>query len=167
MSNNILAVLGTPIKWKSSGGDGTIDMTSKATNAGRLGSRVDLGAFPRAAEFRVFCTGKFVSGLTLYGTLDIYFAGWNDDATPANPDAGVGASDADFNTESRTSNLKYVGSLIVDQTNNPSIFARSFSGVYLPYRYVSPVVFNKTGASHDADPTQFQLWLTPVNPQVQ
>lgn len=174
-TSNIYDVVGTRKVWKSSGGDGVLTFTSVANAAGRLGDRVDLGDLlvantaARATLFRWYVTTKMqATGLTLNNTIDLYFARWNDDTSgaAAQPDGNVGASDAAFATAALLVNLMYVGSVIVDSTAGSTLLQRS-GLIYLPYRYVSPVLWNASGATASATATDTQIWLTPVNPQAQ
>jgi hypothetical protein len=175
MTSNVLFTVGTAKVWKSSGGDGVLTFTSVATAAGRQGDRVDLGAIlaagpaARAAWFRWYVTTKCqATGLAIGNTLDLYFGGWNDDATPAQPDAGgfLGASDAAYSTAAGLNNLKLAGSVIVDSTSGSTVLSKS-GLVFLPYRYVAPVLWNGSGATASATATDTQVWLTPINPQAQ
>lgn len=176
MTNNVFETVGTRKVWKSSGGDGALTMTSLAVGAGRQGDRVDLGdllaanSIARATWYRWYFTGKAqATGLALLNTIDIYHAWWNDDTSgsPAQPDGGVvGASDAAFATQALLNNLHPVGSVIVDSVSGATILARS-GMVYIPVRYLVPVFWNNTNAILSATATDFQYWLTPVNPQVQ
>lgn len=175
MTQNILDTVGTTKKWKSSGGDGVLTFTSVANAAGRLGDRVDLGAIlaggpsARATWFRWYAKSKFqATGLVVNNTLDHYLARWHDDTTPGDPDGGtnVVASDAAFATQNFLKNLKYIGSSIVDSTAGATIFTGS-GLVLIQHRYVSPIWWNATGATASATATDFEFWLTPVNPQNQ
>lgn len=173
-TSDLLYTVGTPKKWKSSGGDAALTFTSVVTAAGRLGGRLDLGdllkASPaaRAGWYRWFVTTKMqASGLAIGNTIDLYWAGWNDDtSTGANPDANVGSADAAYNTAALLNDLKLAGSVIVDSTAGATILAKS-GLVFLPYRYVSPVLWNGSGATASATATDTEVWLTPFNPQSQ
>lgn len=172
-TSNILQTVGAVKKWKNTGADGVFTFTSVANAAGRLGQRVDLGDLlaantaARAGWYRWYLKLQFVSsGLVIGNTADLYFAGWNDDGTPANPDGGVGASDAAFSTAALLNNLKLAGSVIVDSTAGATDFVNS-GLIFIPKRHVSPVVFNNTGAAASATATVHEIWLTPFNPQAQ
>lgn len=173
MTQNIFDTVGTPKIWKSSGGDGVLTFTSVANAAGWLGDRVDLGAilaasFARATWFRWDAKSKFqATGLVVGNTLDHYLSRWNDDVTPGDPDGNVGASSAAFSAGlNGLKNLKYIGSSIVDSTAGATTFTGS-GFVCIPFRYVSPIWWNATGATASATATDFQFRLTPWNPQLQ
>lgn len=172
-TSNLLDTVGSTIKWLSTGGSGVITFSSIANAAGRLGDRVDLGAIlasgpaARATYYRWYVTTQCqASGLALGNTLDLYFAGWNDDTTPANPDGNVGASDAGFSNVAALPNLHPAGSVFVDSTSGATVFASS-GYIWLPYRYVSPVLWNNSGALSSATASVTQIWLTPDNLQSQ
>lgn len=175
MTSNVLITKGSRKTWQSSGGNGVLTFTSVANAAGRQGDRVDLGDLlladnaARASWFVWYVTTKMqAAGLTLGNTIDLYFGGWNDDATPGQPDAGgfLGASDAAFSTQAGLYNLKLAGSVIVDSITGGTVLSKS-GLVFLPYRYVAPVLWNGSGATSSATATDTQVWLTPFNPQAQ
>lgn len=174
MTTNVLETIGATKKWKSSGGDGVITLTSVGNAAGRQGDRLDLGAIlasgpnARATWFRWYMKLKAqASGLAVGNTLDIYHGYSNDDVTPGDVSSGhPGSSDAAFATAAFLNNLRYAGSVIVDDTTGGTLMSRD-GLVYIPYRYVTPVFWNATGATLSATATDFEYWLTPVNPQTQ
>lgn len=175
-TSNLYDVVGTTKKWKSSGGDALITFTSVTNGAGRLGGQLDLGdllvanAAARATFYRWYAkTQCQASGLVLNNTLDLYFAHWNFDAatgSATDPDGGVGASDAAFATAALLANLTPAGSLVVDSTAGATTFAKS-GFIWLPYRVVSPVLWNGSGATASATASVTEIWLTPVNLQAQ
>lgn len=175
MSSNLYDVVGTTKKWKSSGGDAVITFTSVANGAGRLGGQLDLGDLlvantaARATFYRWYVKTKCqATGLAIGNTLDLYFAHWNNDASGAasDPDGGVGSADAAFATAALLNNLTPAGSIIVDSTAGSTVLAKS-GFIWLPYRYVSPVLWNASGATASATATDTEIWLTPVNLQAQ
>lgn len=174
-TSNLLDTVGSTgnVTWKSSGGSGVITFSSIANAAGRLGDRVDLGAIlasgtsARASYYRWYVTTQCqASGLALGNTLDLYFACWNDDTTPAQPDGNVGASDAGFSVAATLAQLHPAGSVYVDSTAGATTLASS-GFIWLPYRYVSPVLWNNSGALSSATASVTQIWLTTVNLQSQ
>jgi hypothetical protein len=175
MTSQILYQVGATKKWLSSGGDGVITYSSIANNAGRQGDRIDLGAIlasgsaARAAWYRWYVTTKCqATGLVLGNTLDLYFGGWNDDGGITQPDAGgfLGASDAAMGLQASQYNLKFTGSVVVDSTTGATVLSRS-GLVFLPYRYVAPVLWNASGATSSATASDTQIWLTQILPQAQ
>jgi hypothetical protein len=173
VASNLYFTVGTTKKWKSSGGDAVITFTSVANAAGRLGGRLDLGdllvadVLARAGWYRWYVTTKMqATGLTIGNTIDLYWAGWNDDVTPGNPDGNVGSADAAFPTVALLNNLKLAGSVVVDSTAGATVLAKG-GIVFLPYRYVSPVLWNGSGATASATATDTEIWLTPFNTQAQ
>jgi hypothetical protein len=175
MSSNLFFTVGTTKKWKSSGGDAVITFTSVTNAAGRLGGQLDLGDLlaantaARAGWYRWYAKTKCqATGLVIGNTIDLYWAGWNVDASGAatDPDGNVGASDAAFATAALLNNLKLAGSVVVDSLAGSTVLAKS-GIVFLPYRYVSPVLWNGSGATASATATDTEIWLTPFNPQAQ
>ena len=171
--SNLLVTVGATKKWKSSGGDGVLTFTSVGTAAGRLGDRVDLGdlllaaSAARAGWFRWYVKTKMqTTGLALGNTIDLYWSGWNVDTSgaPTDPDGNVGAADAAFPTVGLLNDLKLAGSVVIDNTAGSTVLAKS-GLVFMPYRYVSIVLWNGSGATASATATDTEVWLTPFNPQ--
>jgi hypothetical protein len=174
LSSNLYFQAGSTKKWKSTGGDALFTFTSVASAAGRIGARLDLGdllaanSVARAGWYRWYVLTKLTSTTPVIGnTLDLYFGRWNDDATPGSGDgsAFIGSSDAAFSTAAGLNNMKLAGSVVVDAVTTPVL---STSGlVFLPYRYVSPILWNGSGAAASSTATDHEIWLTPVYPQAQ
>lgn len=152
---------GTPLIWKATGGDFAFTPASVANGAGRLGAVGDLGAFPRAAWYRWYAETQCQATPTALRYVDLYLAWWNDPTGPAEPDGGVGASDAAFATANDLRNLKWLGNIVVDAAAGNTVFQAS-GLVYLPVRHVSPVWWNATGAALTADDAEHVFKLTPV-----
>lgn len=173
MTTNIFDTVGTAKVIKSSGGDAAITMTSKATATGRISGRLDLGAIlasgpsARATWYRWDFRGKCqATGLVVGNPISLYLPRWHDDATPARGDGDIGSTDADYNTANKLKNLPFLGTAVVDDTAGAT-WITGDGLVWLPFRYVSLVVWNGSGATWSATATDCEFYLTPVNPQLQ
>lgn len=174
MTSNLWFGLGTPITWAPSGGTGACTLTSLANGAGRNGVRLDLGAMilptARASWFRWYMSTKLLTGATLGNTIDLYFAGWSDDTTPAQPDGAHSGTDVAMGTVAAgldpRMNLKLAGSVVVDNTTAGSTLTKS-GIIFLPYRYVAPTVYNGSAVALSATGTDHVIGLVPFNPQAQ
>lgn len=164
-TQNVYLATKTAMTWKASGGDAVLTMTSKTTGSGRLGGRLDLGAFPKPAWYRIFAEMKPQATPVVGNLIRIYLAHWNDDVTPAWADGAVGAADADFNTENDLKNLKLALNMRVE--NASSRLIRASGLVYIPVRHVSPVVWNASGATLTATAADHFVAITPIVDDIQ
>lgn len=164
-TQNVYLTTKTAFTWKGSGGDAVLSMTSVANGAGRLGGRLDLGAFPKPGWYRLFAEMKPQATPTVGNLIRIYLAHWNDDSTPAWADGAVGSADAAFATENDLKNLKLALNLRVE--NASSRLIRGSGLVYIPTRYVSPVVWNASGAALTTTATDHFIAITPIVDDIQ
>lgn len=157
--------VGTALTWRDSGGDYLMTLTALAAQAGRIGARGDLGAWPHANTFRWYLETAWVSTPVQNETLDFYVAGWDTD-TPGSSWAQVGSGDAALVATQRA-NLRYVGS-VTAETATTGVFS-SGGIVTLPFRYVSPALWNNSAARALAavGTTPTILRLTPTFPEAQ
>lgn len=166
MSNNVYGSLATALSWKSSGGSAVLTCTSVANAAGRLGARLDLGAAPRPMTYKWYAEFQCQATPTVGNLIRLYLAEWDDESGPSDPDGDVGASDAGFATENDLRNLNQIGSVIVDAASANVVFSRS-GLIQITKRYVSPVVWNASGAALTATASHHYIMLTPVFDQIQ
>lgn len=161
-TSNELVVIGTPITWTDSGSGGTYAMTlaGLANGAARVGPRADLGAFPKAYLYRWHMATMWQATPGVNRTLDLYFVGWDDDATPAKAWQGIGATDAAGVAADRFNLLPAGAVAAVSATAN--LLMSSGGLIELPYRYVSPYVFNDGQATTHATGGNTIITLTPV-----
>lgn len=155
-----LVQIGTPITWRDSGGTYAATLSSLANGAARLGARGDLSAFPNPYMYRWSLQTQWVATPTQFRSLDLFFAPWDDDATPGIPFANVGSADA-AGTATDRYNMIYVGSVRVSAAGTGTMISGGL--IELPYRYVSPFFFNDGNAALAAVGTFASiLTLTPV-----
>ena len=72
MTNNVYWTRGTPIVLKDSGGDYVITLDALAAGAGRIGARVDLGAFPRGILYDMSFECAWAANPVANETADVY-----------------------------------------------------------------------------------------------
>lgn len=160
--------VGTTLVWADSGGDFAMTGANLATVAARVGARGDLGAWPHPAMFRWYLETEWASAPTIDGMLELYFGGWDSDS-PANPQAQLPATDTGYAAAaaglSKRKNLLYAGG-VTAETSAVGPFS-SAGLIILPWRYVSPMIYNagSTGLKNNAAATF--LRLTPVYPEQQ
>lgn len=165
-TNAVYQKLGTQITFKESGGDVLWTPKNVANGAGRLSTRADLGAFPRATRYRWYAENQCQATPTAGALIRYYLAPWDDDSTPADPWGDVGASDAAFATEGDLRNLLFLGAVIADVATADVVFSGG-GFVDLPYRYVSLVVWNASGAALTNDAAEHYFRLTPIYDDIQ
>lgn len=167
-TNAVYDKIGSPIVFKASGGNVTFTPKNIANGAGRISARADLGAFPRPTRYRWYAENQCQATTPVVGYLIRYYlVFWDDDTTPGRGWGDTGTTDAAFNTENDLRNIRYIGSLVVDTAAADVIFSGGGEDIYIPYRYVSVVVWNASGASLTNDDTEHQFILTPVYTDVQ
>lgn len=153
----------------STGGDATMNfasITGVSPGAGRAGTRLDLGAYPRALTWRWYASIQLQATPIVGQSVDLFLVPWDDETTPGRPwgdFTGLASYDAAgfaFATENDLRNLLFMGSVIVDQAA-----ATTFSGgglVSIPTRYVTPVWWNRSGATSNATASNHSCYLTPI-----
>lgn len=166
MVNQIKQNVGTAITWRDSGGDYAITMDDLAAVTGRIGARGDLGAWPRAKRWRWYCEAAWVASPTVDQALEFYYAGWDTD-TPGSPWAQVSASDSAL-TVAQLKNCFFVGAVVV-QAASTAIMSAGGIIENIPFRYISPILYNNssTKALADVATTPVILRLTPLLDEVQ
>jgi hypothetical protein len=182
MANEILQKEGTPVVWADTtdydagthkpARTAQIDLTSIANNAARQGDKVDLGA-THAPEYAMELDVEFDVLPTVGNVVEVYLA-WSGDATAGDRNPG-GASGADAAYTGLNSNID----ASVRQLDGPYLLVcsaaaaapddqRAYVGLVQPLnRYVSPVVYNKSGQALEGDAVEMYLALYPLIPEVQ
>lgn len=166
-TNAVYEKLGTRIKFIASGGDVLFTPKNIASGAGRISTRADLGAFPRPALYRYYGETQVQATTPVAGNLvRMYLSFWDDDGTPGDPWGDVGATDAAFATEAELWNLQQLRPIVVEAAAADTVFAAG-GLIQIPYRYVSLVWWNASGASLTNDDAEHWFALTPVYPDIQ
>ena len=160
MANEILVKNGTTKVWKSSAGDAVFTGTSVANNAGRIGGALDMGA-TRAGRYRVQVITKFVATPTSGLTLAVYLVRSDDNTTR---DANLGSSDAAVSDADLPPQCLFCGVLSADNVTTQQV--ASFE-VETGARYLSPLLWNATGAALSATAGDHIINITPIVTEVQ
>ena len=157
---------GTTKSILSTGGDATMEFGSVANAAGRAGTRLDLGAYPRALTWRWFASIQLQATPTVGQSVDLWLVPHDDETTPGrwwgdfSNVTNYNTAGFAFATENDLRNLLFMGSVIVDQAA-----ATTFTGgglVSIPTRYVTPVWWNRSGATANATNSNHSCYLTPL-----
>ena len=155
--------------WADSGGDYVMTGSALATVAARVGARGDLGAWPHSGTWRWYLETEWASAPTVDGMLELYFGGWDNDTGPANPQAQMPSTDTGYAAAaaglSKRKNLIFAGGVVAETS---AVGPFSSSGlIVLPWRYVSPMIYNGGSTALKTSSTSTFLRLTPVFPEQQ
>jgi len=163
MANKVYINAETEIVWTDTGGDYAMDLGGLAAGSVRVGAQGDLGTFPHSGHFawRVTIDG-FDTAPVVGEVVHIYVAPGR---STTDIDGDVGSSDAAGATVDLP-NLWHLGSAVVQTTTAADELIVSGT-VFLPYRYVSPVIYNATADALLSTSDVHQFALTPIPPEVQ
>jgi hypothetical protein len=169
MAGEVYIEDGSTITWGDSGQTYAMTLQNLATVAARVGARGDLGAWPRPAFYRWYLEVEWASAPTIDGMVELYFGGWDNDAGPANPQAQLPATDTAYAAASaglsKRKNLLFAGGAVAETS---AVGPFSASGlIALPFRYVSPFVYNGGSTALKNTSNACVLRLTPIYSQVQ
>lgn len=162
-------VAGTPIVWKSSGGDKAITCTSLAAGASRQGAKSGTlvvappgGSTAVLPDFLVFILQlQFTSAPTAGGEVQLLL-GFSDSATAGtdNP-GGLTGTDAAGPNADVFPQLVFAGSLIASNNLGTGVQLQYLSPVPPLDAYVSPVIFNNASQAFDATAGHTILTMIP------
>lgn len=168
-AGDVLLRAGDTITWGDSGQTHVMTLQNLATVAGRVGARGDLGEWPRPLVWRWYLEIEWATAPTIDQAVELYFGGWDNDTGPASPQGQLPATDTGYAAGnaglSKRKNLPLVGPVTAE-----TAAVGPFSGggfIALPYRYVSPFVYNGGGQALKNTANSCVLRLTPVYSQVQ
>lgn len=162
MANLIKRSIGTPFTFKAAGGDAVLTLTSKATNTYQVGAQFDRGggSLPREHLWEFKC--KLQATPTLGATIDLYLHGAQSD--PTMPDGDVGQAVATPANDKKR-NAQWIGSVEIDVAGTG--YQKGSGYCFIDPRYISPGVFNGSGATFSATAGDYELTFTPVVPEIQ
>lgn len=159
-TGDIVVYNGTAKVWKSSAGDAVLTMTSVANGAGRVGGALDMGT-PRAGRYRVQVQYKGAATPTSGAPLEVYLVRSDDNTTR---DANLGSSDAAVTDADLRAQCLFCGNLPMDNVTTQQV--ASFE-VETGARYLSPLLWNATGAAASSTAADCVVTITPIITQVQ
>ena len=152
----------TALEFKASGGDVLFTCTSLAAGAGRQSAEHDLGATARAYMFEWRAYTKFATAPVVDEYIDVYLK-TSDGAHDDNDD---GSSDSAVSAENKLKNLKYIGSIVVDEASTTPEFSSS-GIVKITSRYFQIVFWNGTADAFSGTAADHGLSLKPFSIQGQ
>ena len=157
MTSKAYIVPETAITFKSTGGTVAFTPTSVATLAGRQSAQHDFGAAARSPIYNWRGYVKFATTPVVGETVDIYLK--TSDGTHLDNDDGTG--DIAVSAADKLKNLRYIGSIVVDEASTAPEF--SASGTTAIYdRYVHVVFWNATTDSLSATAADNGFILEPI-----
>ena len=157
MTSKAYVISETATTFAPSGGDHVFTLTSLASGAGRQSAQWDrtAGARPFMFEWRAWT--KFATAPVVAQTVDFYIK--TSDGTHVDNDDGTG--DLAVSAEDKLKNLKYIGSIVVDEASATPEFAAS--GIIAIYsRYVQVVAWNASDDALSGTAGDHGFSLTPI-----
>jgi hypothetical protein len=156
MANELYLRTGTA---KLANGEGTADvawsMEGVATAAGQVSAQFDLGAVPRPYMIKWSCEVQFQATPTQGAVLELYAAAAPDhDSTQI--DGDIGASDAALGDVDMRRNLHMIG-VVVSENAAASEKCVASGWFDWPFRYISFVGYNASGATTNATDSNFRF----------
>lgn len=169
MTNPVYSQIGSTITWQDSGGTYTMTLQNLATVAGRVGARADLGAWPRPLLWRWYMEIEWAVAPTIDQAVELWFAGWDNDTGPASPTGQVPATDTGYAAAAAgLSKRKNIIAAAPVTAETAAVGPFSAGGVIaLPYRYVSPLVYNGGGQALKNTANANFIRLSPFYPDIQ
>lgn len=161
MANLIYVNEEAAITWLASGGSETFTPTSLGAAAGRQGAHHDFGvaARPRRFSWRAFIKP---GGTRVVGEVVHIYLKTSDGSHPDNDD---GATDLAVSALDKLRNLRYLGSIQIDE--NAAVEMVASGDIEISARYAAPVFWNATANALSSTAADFGFILTPVPDEVQ
>jgi len=164
MANEILVKPGTAVTWKDSGGTKVITLQNLAFAAGRVGAAYDKGAGAQEAWFHVHFVIQFETAPIAGEVIELYMVSHDGVNIPG----GVGASDAAVTVANKRLNLGVAPIVVVAEAATADLNYESAGIVYLPMRYISPVVWNASAGDNLQNTANINvITMTPLVDEVQ
>ncbi len=153
---------GTTIIFAASGGDITHTTTSLATVSGRMSDPHDLTdpASGRTNTFLIEATAMLVTAGVVDEVIEYYLMEKvGDNSILMNDD---GAVDAAVSSIDKLKNLRYLGSIIIDEAASAIPMAASFGIVEINVQNIHMVTWNATADSLHGTAANNRIFLTPI-----
>lgn len=158
---------GTPIVFKSSGGDGAITLASLANGSYRQSTKADFGAL-RAARYLVELEIEMAATPTSGNRFTLWLNPSSSSTAGTDNKGGCSGSDASYsgyssNAAASVLHLLYIEDFIVTAQATSTvqkIAARAF--VEVPLRYGSIVLLNSAGSAVHSSDTNCLVRFTPI-----
>lgn len=164
MANKIYKIDETSITWTDTTGDLAMTLNNLAAGAGRQGAQKDLGAGTTARAFWYHwrCIVQQDTAGVVGEQIRVYLKTGN--GTYYDNDDGTG--DIAVSAEDKLRNLRLIGVLTVDEAAADVNISRN-DLLYLPERYVMPVIWNASADNLQATNNINQFILTPMPFEIQ
>lgn len=159
------------VTFKSSGGTGAITLTSVANNAARESAKIDFGA-TRARFYKVYMDAEMAATPTAGSTIEVWLNPSSSATAGTDNCGGCGGADAAYtgyssNLDASIVQLEYVGALVTTAQATATV-QRGYVGIaFLPQRYASIVVYNKSGAAFHSSATNIVIRFVPISDLIQ
>lgn len=164
MANAVYQKAGTAVRWTDTTGDLAITLNNLAAGAGRQGAQKDWGALStaRPTRYRFRLNVRFATTPVLGEGVQLFWK--SGDGTIYDNDDGTG--DVALSATNKSVNLKWIGTLIVDEAATG--VDMSISGEFESLeRYGMPVVFNNTADNLVASNDVSFVEVTPIYDEIQ
>ena len=140
-----------------------MDMSSKASGTSTMGAYLDLGSASKSDWYEVVLTiGGFTSAPVAQRAVELRFSQSNAttgfDGQPSTDPTAI--AEGSMNYE-KSLNCKFVGALLTTSATAADVLQGRYR-VRLTGRYVSPVIYNITGATTGSTGTDHSITLTPI-----
>lgn len=89
MVSKLYQAVETAKVFKNSGGDVAFNLKNLSNAAGRISTRLDLGAYPRATRYRFFAQAQWQATPTQYNLMQFGLVFWDDESTPGDASGGI------------------------------------------------------------------------------
>jgi len=166
MPNKVYQHDETTLVWTSSGGDYALTATSLATVTGRQGAMADLGSAARARRYAWRAYVKFSTTPVVGEVVYVYLKTGSGATAGARPDNDDGTGDIAVSSIDKLKNLQLIGPIIVDEAATGVEMVAS-GEIWLPHRWVAPVLWNATVDTLSATGTDIGFELTPIPDEIQ
>lgn len=143
-TSEILVKPGTAITWKDSGGTNVITLQNLAFGAGRVGAAYDKGAGAQEAWFHVHFVLQFETAPIAGEVVELYMVSHDGTNIPGS----VGAADAVVTVANKRFNLGVSPIIVIAEAATADLNYEAAGIVYLPMRYLSPVVWNASAGDN-------------------
>ena len=147
----------TKYNFLDSGGDVVITLASLGADSGRQSAQLDLGAGAQPFMFRWRAWVKFATIPVVDESIEIYIK--TSDNTHFDNDDGSG--DAAVSAENKLKNLRWIGSIVVDEASATPEFSAS-GKVAIYERYVQLVIWNGTADALSATAADNGAYLEEI-----
>lgn len=162
-SKAYLATPESPIVFTASGGNVAFTLDSVAAGAGRQSAQRDLGLAARAFMFEFRAWVKMETTPNVGERIDFYYKTGYTASTRLDNDDGTG--DIALSAEDKLRNLRYIGSIIIDEAADVEFVFSKEIAIYS--RFIHIVAFNDTADQLSTVANECGCALTPHSIQGQ